>query len=76
MGAMAALAPSAVPMAGISVGTNMATAGMIMGAIFFTSFLKPRHRSEKKPNSGKPVTGLVVPEPPRLSNNLASSGVM
>ena len=75
-GAKAALAPSQVPTAGIKVGKNMATAGMMIGAIFFTAFLKPRHRSLKKPNSGKPVSGLTVPDPPRAFSNAASSGVM
>ena len=75
-GAKAALAPSQVPIAGISVGTKIAIAGMMIGAIFLMAFLKPRHRSLKKPNSGRPASGFTVPEPPRALSNAASSGVM
>ena len=74
--AVAALAPNHVPTAGISCGAKIAIAGMMIGAIFFTAFLKPRHRSEKKPNSGSPVSGFTVPDPPRDSSKAASSGVM
>ena len=75
--AVAALAPNHVPIAGINVGTKIAIAGMIMGAILLTIFLKPFHRSLKKlPNSGRPVSGLIVPLPPRSFSSCASSGVM
>ena len=74
--AVAELAPNHVPIAGIHAGAKIAIAGMIMGATFLTNFLNPRHRSLKNPYSGSPVTGFIVPDPPRLSNSCASSGVM
>ena len=74
-GASAALAPSAVPTMGINAGANMAMAGSAMGAMNLTTFLTPSQSFLNMLNSGKPVAGLMVPEPPCSYSICASSGV-
>ena len=76
IGAIAALAPNAVPIAGINAGTKIATAGIMIGATLLTIDLKPFHKSLKMLNSMMPVSGLTVPDPPCSFNSCASSGVM
>ena len=75
-GANAADAPRAVPMAGIKAGAKIATTGNTNGATALATFLMPFHRSLKKPYSGRPVAGFIVPIPPAACNMAASSGLM